>query len=89
MIGYAYTDGHGDLFVSPYQEYFHVYNPLLTQEREAVLRRRMGEEQHLFGSEGEGGCCRRAMFWWCVGAILVVCTVGIVLLILHYADHRL
>ncbi len=80
-----HSDGNGDLFISPYDEYFHVYNPLISNERETELRRRMGEEQYLFGSDsgGEAGCCaRRRAAWLCVAAI-VLC-IAVVLLLLHF-----
>jgi hypothetical protein len=89
MNGYLYDNGA--LFVEPYQDYFYAYNPILAKEREAELRRRLGEanengeDLHLFGGE-EAGCCRRRRAW-CIGGVLVVCTIGIVLLILHYGVH--
>jgi hypothetical protein len=42
-----------------------------------------GEVHHLFGGEEVGRCRRRA---WCIGGVLVVCTIGIVLLF-HYEYH--
>ncbi len=87
MNGYLYDNGA--LFVEPYQDYFYAYNPILAKEREAALRKQLGEEGkggedlHLFGGE-ETGCCRRRA--WCIGGVLVVCTIGIVLLF-HYEYH--
>jgi hypothetical protein len=78
------------LFVEPYQDYFYAYNPILAKEREAALRKQLGEDgdgHHLFGGEEAGRCRRRRA--WCICGVLVVCTIGIVLLILHYDVHRI
>ncbi len=84
MNGHLYDNDA--LFVEPYQDYFYAYNPILAKEREAALRKQLGEDgdaHHLFGGE-ETSCCRRRV--WCVGGVLVVCTIGIVLLF-HYEYH--
>jgi hypothetical protein len=84
MKGTLYSE-YG-LFVEPYQDYFYAYNPILAKEREAALRKQLGEDgegHHLFGGEEVGRCRRRA---WCIGGVLVVCTIGIVLLF-HYEYH--
>lgn len=88
MNGHLYNnDG---IFIDPYQDYFYAYNPILAKEREATLRKQLGEEGkggtgvHLFGGE-ESGCCQRRI--WCMGGVLMVCTIGVVLLILHYGVH--
>jgi hypothetical protein len=85
----TYQNEYDSLFESTYLEIFYEYNPILGKERELALRRQLGEEGkggedlHLFGGE-ETGCCRRRT--WCIGGVLMVCTIGIVLLF-HYVYH--
>ncbi len=86
MLSYPYQDD-GDIFASPYQEIFHTYNPILAREREAALRRQLGEEGewgHIFGQEEKKcGCCTKRGLICGAVAILIVCIVGGILLF-HY-----
>ena len=86
MITYPYQ-GDGVIFVSPYEEIFHAYNPLLAREREAALRRQLGEDGgergHAFGQEEKCAWCTRRTLVCGVVVILIVCIVG-GLLLFHY-----
>ena len=87
MITYPYQ-GDGVIFVSPYEEIFHAYNPLLAREREAALRRQLGEDTgewgHTFGQEEKKcACCTKRALVCGVVATLIVCIVG-GLLLFHY-----
>ena len=90
MITYPYQ-GDGVIFASPYEEIFHAYNPLLAREREAALRRQLGEDGedggiwgHTFGQdEKKCACCTKRGLVCGVVAILIVCIVG-GLLLFHY-----
>ena len=86
MLSYPYQDD-GDIFASPYQEIFHAYKPILAREREAALRRQLGEEVefgYTFGQEEKKcACCTKRGLICGVVAILIVCAI-VFSLLYHY-----
>ncbi len=72
---------YDNLFESTYLEIFHKYNPILGKDREAALRRQLGEEEdHLFGHDGvEQGWCHRKRLYIIFGLLLVAALVAILL----------
>lgn len=75
---------YDNLFESTYLEIFHEYNPILAKDREAALRRRLGEEEdHLFGDGGaeQGWCCRKRPY--IIFGLLLVAALVAILLFFH------